>query len=140
MPNTLYDKGVNGFLRGDISWKSGGDTFRAYLVDIQGGAGYDADLVNDEFLSAIPLAALISYADLYPADPVGRVCDAPDVTFLAVAAGPICEAVVIVKWVTSPEDSPLIAYIDSAVGLPVTPNGTDLPVFWDNGPNKIYAL
>jgi hypothetical protein len=52
--NAVYDKARNGFLRGDISWKNGGDTFRAYLVDIQGGTGYTVDLANHEFLSDIP--------------------------------------------------------------------------------------
>jgi hypothetical protein len=137
--NALYDKARNGFLRGDISWKSGGNTFRAYLVDIQGGTGYTVDLAADEFLSHIPAGALVSYIALAPADPTGGVADAPDVTFLAVT-GAVCEAIVIVKWVTQASDSPLIAYIDTATGLPVTPNGGDIAITWDSGANKIFKL
>jgi len=137
--NAVYDKARNKFLRGDISWKSGGDTFRAYLVDIQGGAGYTVDLAADEFLDDIPPAALVSFIALAPADPAAGVADAPDVTFLAVT-GAVCEAIVIVKWVTEAADSPLIAYIDSATGLPVTPNTGDIQITWDSGANKIFKL
>jgi hypothetical protein len=137
--NSVYDKARNGFLRGDISWKNGGDTFRAYLVDIQGGTGYTVDLANDEFLDDIPAGALISYIALAPADPVAGVADAPDVTFLAVS-GAVCEAIVIVKWVTNAADSPLVAYIDGATGLPVTPNTGDIGIAWDSGANKIFKL
>jgi hypothetical protein len=139
MANALYDKARNGFLKGEIHWKSGGDTFRAYLVDIQGGTGYTKDLANDEFLSAIPAGALVSYIALAPADPTAGVADAADVTFLAVT-GAVSEAIVIVKWVTQASDSPLVAYIDSATGLPVTPNGGDIQVVWDSGANKIFKL
>jgi len=137
--NAVYDKARNKFLRGDISWKSGGDTFRAYLVDIQGGAGYTVDLAADEFLDDIPPAALVSFIALAPADPAAGVADAPDVTFLAVT-GAVCEGIVIVKWVTEAAASPLIAYIDSATGLPVTPNTGDIQITWDGGANKIFKL
>lgn len=147
MSSFLYDKARNGFLKGDIHWKVGGDNFRAYLVDLQGGVGYTPDQANDEFLSAIPVACIPggSYAAgcgiiaLAPADPVAGVADAPDVTFLAVV-GAVCEAIVIVKWVNDETDSPLIAYIDNATGLPVTPNGGDINVVWDSGANKIFKL
>ena len=36
--------------------------------------------------------------------------------------------------------SPLIAFIDTATGLPITPNGGDIIVTWDNGPNKLFKL
>ena len=137
--NKVYDKARNKFLRGEISWKSGGDTFRAYLVDLQGGAGYTPDFAADEFLSAIPSAALLSYIALAPADPAAGIADAPDVTFLAVS-GAQSEAVVIVKWVTTAADSPLVAYIDTATGLPVTPNGGNIQITWDDGDDKIFKL
>lgn len=140
MANAVYDKARNGFLRGDHKWKAaGGDTYRAYLVDIQGGTGYTKDLAADEFLSAIPAGALISFIALAPTDPVAGVADAADVTFLAVS-GAVSEAIVIVKWVTTAADSPLIAFIDSATGLPVTPNTGDIGIAWDNGANKIFKL
>lgn len=136
MANALYDKGRNKFLRGEIAWKSGGDSFRAYLID---AADYTKDLANDEFLSDIPEAARVAYVALTPADPVAGVADAGDITFLAVT-GDQSEAIAIVKWTGDAATSPLIAYIDSATGLPVSPNGGDIQITWDSGANKIFKL
>ncbi len=37
-------------------------------------------------------------------------------------------------------DERLVAYIDSATGLPVIPNGGDITITWDSGANRIFAL
>ena len=34
----------------------------------------------------------------------------------------------------------LIAYIDTATGLDVTPNGSDITITWDSGASKIFSL
>jgi len=34
----------------------------------------------------------------------------------------------------------LIAYIDTATGLPFTPSGGDIEVVWDAGANRIFKL
>jgi hypothetical protein len=34
----------------------------------------------------------------------------------------------------------LIAYIDTATGLPFTPSGGDIEVQWDSGANAIFKL
>jgi hypothetical protein len=136
--NAVYNKARNKFLKGEISWKSGGDNFRAYLVDTTEPNAYVFD-ADHEFLDSIHPDKLVSFVALVPDDPVGGVADAPDVTFLAVS-GAVCEAIVIVKWVTEAADSPLVAYINSATGLPVTPNTGDILVAWDAGVNKIFKL
>lgn len=68
------------------------------------------------------------------------VLDAGDVTFTAVAAGAACDMVLLYKDTGVAGTSRLIAKIDSATGLPVTPNGGDILVAWDNGANKIFKL
>ena len=50
------------------------------------------------------------------------------------------EALLIYKDTGTEATSPLIAYIDTATGLPVTPNGGNITVTWDNGTNKIFKL
>jgi len=70
----------------------------------------------------------------------GGVADATDITFTAVAAGPSCAHLVIYKDTGSAATSPLIAVIDSATNLPVTPNGGDINVAWDSGSNKIFRI
>jgi hypothetical protein len=68
-------------------------------------------------------------------------------TFAAVAAGAACPAMIIIQSsaVTGGADvaatsQRVIAYIDTATGLPVTPNGGDINSSWDTGANKIYKL
>lgn len=56
--------------------------------------------------------------------------DAADVTFASVASGPSIEAVVLYKDSGTASTSPLIAVIDTATGLPVTPSGGDITVQW----------
>ena len=60
-------------------------------------------------------------------------------TFTSVS-GPSIEAIVIYKDTGSEATSPLIAYIDTATGLPITPNGGDIIVTWDNGANRIFKV
>jgi len=60
-------------------------------------------------------------------------------TFTSVTGASI-EAIVLYKDTGTDSTSPLIAFIDTATGLPITPNGGDIIVTWDNGPNKIFKL
>ena len=50
------------------------------------------------------------------------------------------EAIIIYVDSGTEATSPLIAYIDTATGLPITPNGGDIIVTWDNGTNKIFKV
>ena len=67
------------------------------------------------------------------------VADAADITFTTVT-GDESEALVIYKHTGTDGTSNLIAYIDTATGLPVTPGGGDITVTWDDGANKIFKL
>jgi hypothetical protein len=67
------------------------------------------------------------------------VADADDVTFPGLTGAQL-EAVVIYKDTGAEGTSPLIAYFDSGVGLPLTPNSGNVPLIWDNGSSKIFRL
>jgi hypothetical protein len=67
------------------------------------------------------------------------VFDAADLTFTAVS-GASAEALLIFNDTGTPSTSNLIAYIDSATGLPVTPNSGDINIVWSNGIGKIFQL
>lgn len=56
--------------------------------------------------------------------------DAADITFTAVT-GSTAEAIVLFVDTGNPATDALIAYLDSATGLPVTPNGGDINVTWN---------
>jgi hypothetical protein len=69
------------------------------------------------------------------------VADAADTVMTAVANGSVaCGAVVIWQQGASAAASPLWLYLDTATGLPITPNGADIGIVWDNGANKIFKL
>ena len=55
-------------------------------------------------------------------------------------SGTSIEAIIIYKEGASDAASPLLAFIDTATGLPITPNTGDIIVNWDNGANKIFKL
>jgi hypothetical protein len=135
MANALYDKGRNKFAQGDAHWKSGGDTFKAALVD----NNYTPDLANHEFWSEVSAKKVGTPQAITLSDPIAGVCDGGDVTFSAVTGNQV-NFVVIYKDTGVEATSPLIVCIDTATGLPVTPNGGDIQVQWDNGSNKIFKL
>lgn len=120
MANALYDFGRNEFLRGNIDWV--GDTIRVTLVDT---ADYTVDLTSHDYYDDVPAAARVATATLASKTASAGVADADDVTFSSVT-GDTVEAIVIWKDTGDESTSPLIAYIDTATGLPVTPNGGDI--------------
>lgn len=135
MANALFDKGRQRFLEGQFTWTT--DTIKAVLVDT---GTYTPNLSAHEYLSDISSGARISTSGAFTGkSATGGAADANDVTFTSVTGASI-EAIVLYKDTGSDATSPLIAYIDTATGLPITPNGGDIIVTWDNGPNKIFKL
>ncbi len=133
MANQMYGLGREKFLTGSINWS--GDDIKAVLVDT---ATYTVDIDVDEFLSAIPAGERVSTSVNFSAKTTTLgVADAADITFTT-AVGDESEALVIYKDTGLDTTSPLIAYIDTAVGLPITPNGGDIVVVWDEGAYKIF--
>ena len=135
MANTLYDKGRQRFLEAQINW--GTDTIKCILVDT---AAYTANFATHEFFSDISGSAIIAGpVTLTSKTTTGGAADAADCTFPSVSGASI-EAIILYKDTGTAGTSPLIAYIDTATGLPITPNGGDIIVTWDNGPNRIFKL
>jgi hypothetical protein len=135
MANALYGKGREKFLNADIDWAA--DNIKVVLVDV---ADYTVSIDTHEFLSDVGAGARVATsANLGTKTSTLGVADAADVTLSAVT-GDQSEALVIYKDTGSAATSPLIAYIDTATGLPVTPNGADITITWDNGSNKIFKL
>jgi len=134
MANALYNKGRNAFLTKAIDWVN--DTIRVYLIDTD---DYTVDLANHQYLSSVAAGARVAYQALASKTAVDGVADAAD-TVLSSVSGDPCEALILCMWSGVDTSSPLIAYIDTATGLPVIPNGGDITVTWDNGANKIFKL
>lgn len=135
MANALFAKGRQGFLDGSIDWDT--NNVKAVLIDT---GTYTVDLANHDNLDDVPVGARVSTSgNLTAKTVVDGVADAADTTFTAVT-GATVEAIVIYQDTGTAGTSRLIAWIDTATGLPLTPNGGDITIVWDNSANRIFKL
>ena len=134
MANAIYTKALNSFLLGEIDWVS--DSISAILIDT---TKYTVDIANHQYLSSIAAGARVATAALAGKSASGGVADATDLVFTAVT-GAACAAIAFVKMTGNEATSNLLLYFDTATGLPVTPNGGDLTLTFDNGANKFFKL
>lgn len=115
-------------------------TIKAILVDT-GAYTFSA---AHTIISDIPTGARLATGTLANKVWTGAIFDADDLTFAAVPVGTgsasAAEALVILVDTGTAATSFLIAYYDTVTGLPVTPNGGDIQIVWDNGANKIFKL
>ena len=121
-------------LSGQLNWLS--DPIYCILVDTVYYVYSSAhatleDVSADAFVISSPLLTGRTAAN--------GVADADDVTFPPVV-GKTCRACLIVKDGGTALQSKLIAYIDTAAGLPFEANNQPLRFTWDDGPNRIFAL
>ena len=134
MANALYTKGKQHLIDGTIDLDT--NDIRAILVD---GADYTPVLATHETLANIPAAARVAVSGALAGKSVtDGVFDATDVT-LAAVSGDQFEYIVLYQH-TGAETALLLLLIDTATGLPCTPNGGDITIAWDNGANKIFKL
>lgn len=135
MANTLYDFARQRFLEAQLNWMT--DTIKVILVDT---GAYTPQTAVHQYLADIPISARIAGpVTLTSKTTTGGAADGADVTFTSVTGASI-ESIIIYSDSGTESTSPLIAYIDTATGLPITPNGGDIIVTWDNGTNKIFKV
>lgn len=133
MANALYDKGREKFLTGAIN--ASADTLKCALIKDT----YAPTLGSDEFFSTLSSHVVGTPQTLTSKTVTGGVLDAADVTFSAVPTAAV-KYCAIYKDTGTAATSPLIALFDTAAGLPVSTNGGDIIIAWDNGANKIFKL
>jgi hypothetical protein len=141
MSNSLYDYGRGQFLQAGINWLS--DTIKTALVNT---SSYTVNTASHQFLADVTAGAFVAPSSgvqagttLTSKGATAGAASAANVTFSSVS-GSTVGAIIIFKDTGSAATSPLIAYIDTATGLPITPNGGDIIVTWDTGTNKIFKL
>lgn len=138
MANAMYDKGRQKFLEGGIAWLT--DNIKGVFVDT---GAYTVNLTTHEFLSDIPAGARIAtspnLASKTSSVPTGGVADAADPVVSAVT-GTTVEAFVLYKDTGVATTSPLICFLDTATGLPFTPNGGDVTYVFPSDANRIFKL
>ncbi|MBM4453018.1 MAG: hypothetical protein FJ013_00350 [Chloroflexi bacterium] len=133
MANKLYPKGREAFLAGDLDWDA--NNIKVVLVD----ATYTYS-DSHQYLSSIDAGDRVATSgNLASKTVTDGVADAADVTFSAVSGNQVTQFV-IYQDTGNAATSRLIAHIDTASGLPLTPNGGDITITWDNGASKIFKL
>lgn len=135
MANALYDKGRESFLSQSpaLDWDT--DTIKCVLIKT-------AQTLNQahQYYSDWTAGNIVATSSALASKTVASgVADAADITFTAPASGNACN-LGLFKDTGTTTTSPLIALIDTGTGLPVTTNGGDVTVAWDNGSNKIFKL
>jgi hypothetical protein len=118
MSNQLYPKAKEGFLGALIDMDT--DDIRAVLCR-------DAFNANHEFLSSLGDIVATS-AQLASPTILNGVFDASDLVYPSVGATTSVAFLVLYKSTGTAGTSRLIAHIDTATGLPVTPDGTNINV------------
>jgi len=135
MANTLFDAGREAFLAGNADWDA--NDIRMILID---AADDDPNTSVDDNLDDIAVAARVATSGSFTSKTTtAGVADAADVTFTSVT-GDQSEELLIYKHTGVESTSTLLVSIDTATGLPVTPNSGDITVQWDSGANKIFKL
>ena len=145
MANSLYGKGRQAFLDGKIDFDT--DNIKCTLIDAADYVlGANIDVHQYMNLDTVPAAAKVAVSGNLTGKTITLgVADATDVTFSTVS-GDQSEALIIWKdggdggTSQSGTNDLLIAYIDTATGLPVTPGGGDIIIQWAATANKIFKL
>jgi hypothetical protein len=133
MANTLFDPGREGFLDGTINWASG--DIRVMLIF----SSYTF-LPTHKFLADLGVVDNGRSTSLGSKTQTAGVADAADTGLVATAAVP-CKALVIYQHTGNDSTARLIAFIDTAAGLPFTPGiGQTVNITWDSGVNRIFKL
>ena len=142
MANALFDPGREGFLDGTVNCGAT-PTIKAALV-----RGYTFTASHKFVSDATGAGAtFVQSVTLGTKTQTNGVFDAADSTWTAVPSGAAITSIIIYQSsaVTGGADvaataQRLIAYIDTATNLPITPNGGDINVTWDSAANKIFKL
>ena len=135
MANALFGIGRANFLIGDIHWDS--DNIKFTFVD---STDYTLAIDTHDYYDDITAGGRVGTSgNLSSKTYALGVADAADETVNTVTGD---QFEYIILWMDSSVEatSPLIACIDTATGLPCTPNGGNITVQWDAGANKIFKL
>jgi hypothetical protein len=139
--NNAFSAGKEGFLDGSIDWDTG--TQKAALV--RSYTFNDAHKFVSEMVAAG--GSIVSSVTLTSKTVTGGAAGCANPVFPSVAAGAAIPAVVIYQSSAATGGADvatsaqrLIAYYDSATGLPVTPNGQNITAAVDTGPNRLFRI
>lgn len=145
MASKLFDPGREGFLSGEIVWRPSASIIKAHLI-----RGYTFNAAH-RYRSQVTGAGatIVATQALTNLTNTNGVADADDVVFPAIGAvgDPVIPHLLLVQASAISGGSDIadtsqrvIALIDTATGLPATPNGQAVNVFWSPGADRIFKL
>lgn len=135
MANKIWPKGKEGLLSGAFNLPS--DTIKLALLS----SGYSYSTAHQFYSDLTPGSNVVGTPQALASKTItnGVFDAASPVTFTSVSGSQVTQ-MAIFKDTGVAGTSPLLEHIDTATGLPVTPNGGNITVSWDTGSNKIFAL
>lgn len=133
MSNKWYPKGLQHFAQGDIAFLT--DTIGVILV----GSGYVFSTAH-EFVTDLGANIVARSSALSSKTTTSGVLNAASPVVSSVGGATAVDFVVLYKNTGSDSTSELLVFWDTGTGIPLTPNGGDVTVNFDTGPNKIAAL
>ena len=137
MATTMYGLGRQGFLVG----ASGFDWNTAAIQLAFVTSSYSPNYTTDQYLGvAVSSGYIIAQSGTFSSlsSSLGTA-NAANETVSSVTGAQFAY-VTLYSFISNNNSSPLIMTIDTAVGLPCTPNGGNIVTQWDTGPNKVFTL
>lgn len=138
MTSAIYPLAKQSFLTQSPSINMSSGVVKLRLVDLTADYTYSA---AHQFASSVTKYAATTDQVLGSKSFTNGLFDAADATFTAVAQSTTKTAGALVLFLDlggADSANPLIGYIDGFT--PITPNGGDIAIGWDNGTNKIFQL
>ena len=137
MANALYDKGREFCLEGAIAWLSA--NIKVVSIDENDDVPV---LATDDFLDDILAGAReFTSGNLASKTSTDGVADAADLApAFSGASGDQFESITIFRDSGSAATSELICNIDSATGLPLSPDGGNIDIAWSSAGDRIFKL
>lgn len=103
-------------------------------------SSYTPDYTTDQYLSVISGGYIIAQSGSFSSQSSALgTANAANETVSSVSGAQFAY-VTLYSFITNAAASPLVMNIDTATGLPCTPNGGNIVVQWDTGTNKIFTL
>ncbi len=135
MSNAMYSLAKQALMSQSPALNLSSDNIKVALV----GASYAVNLATHQYVTDLGANIIARSGNLTAVTVLLGIFNAAAVLY-ALLTGAAVDFLVIYKDTGSDATSPLIYYIDTATGLPFTPNGTNATITWDTGANKIFAL
>lgn len=137
MANEMFGLGREKFLIADLDW-DGNIKFQFARA-----SGYTVSIDVDEFFDDVTGGGRVTNglsANLSSKTSTLGTADAVDETVTSVTAGAAFDLIIFFQDSGVEATSPLFLKLDTAGGLPTTPNGSDITLVFDSGPDKIFTL